>query len=91
MAAQMLELAKEGARWLRDYEGWGVGSSAPVVEEGQEPHEVLRHLDQAGGEAREPPVYGDLTSPSPPPTAARTSHSHSSFMPCPTPSHGGGG
>lgn len=49
----MLELAKEGARWLRDYEGWGVGSSALVVEEGQEPFEVLRHLDHTGGDARE--------------------------------------
>lgn len=49
----MLELAKEGARWLRDYEGWGVGSSAPVVEEGQEPLEMLRHLNHTGGDARE--------------------------------------
>lgn len=49
----MLELAKQGARWLRDYEGWGVGTCAPVVEEGQEPPEMLRHLEHAGSDARE--------------------------------------
>lgn len=49
----MLELTKQGARWLRDYEGWGVGTGAPVVEDGQEPPEVLRHLEQAGSDARE--------------------------------------
>eukprot|EP00903_Cladosiphon_okamuranus_P006522 g6373.t1 len=87
--AQMLELAKKGARWLRDYEGWGAGTGAPMVEDGQEPPEVLRHLEQTDADARESPVYGDLTSPSPPPTAARTGQS--SFMPCPTPSLRGGG
>ncbi|CAM9914628.1 unnamed protein product [Scytosiphon promiscuus] len=86
---RMLELAKEGAGWLHDYEGWGVGSSAPVVEEGQETPQVLRHLQSTGDNPREPPVYGDLSSPSPPPTAARTGSS--AFMPCPTPSHHGGG
>lgn len=36
----------------------------------------------------QPPVYGDLTAPSPPPTAGRTPSSRS-FPPCPTPSaHG---
>ena len=49
----MLELAKQGARWLRDYEGWGAGTGAPVVEDGQEPPELLRHLEQAGTDARE--------------------------------------
>lgn len=51
--AQMLELAKKGAVWLRDYEGWGAGTNAPVVEEGEEPPEMLRHLEHAGGDARE--------------------------------------
>lgn len=49
----MLELAKQGARWLRDYEGWGVGPSATIVEEGQEPPEMLRHLDRPRSDARE--------------------------------------
>lgn len=43
-AAQMLELAKKGARWLREYEGWGSGANAPVVQEGKELPEMLRHL-----------------------------------------------
>lgn len=42
--AQMLELAKKGARWLREYEGWGSGANAPIVQEGKEPPEMLRHL-----------------------------------------------
>lgn len=49
----MLELAKQGAGWLRDYEGWGVGSSAPVVEEGHETPQVLRHLQSTGDSPRE--------------------------------------
>lgn len=50
---KMLELAKQGARWLRDYEGWGVGPSATVVEEEQEPPEMLRHLEHKRSDARE--------------------------------------
>eukprot|EP00904_Undaria_pinnatifida_P010607 jgi/Undpi1/6677/HiC_scaffold_20.g09156.m1 len=50
---QMLELAKQGAVWLREYEGWGAGANAPVVEEGQEPPELLRHLKHQVSGARE--------------------------------------
>lgn len=50
---RMLELARQGAGWLHDYEGWGVGSSAPVVEEGQEMPQVLRHLHSTGDDPRE--------------------------------------
>lgn len=49
----MLELAKQGAVWLREYEGWGAGANAPVVEEGQEPPELLRHLKHQVSGARE--------------------------------------
>jgi len=55
----MLELAKQGAGWLHDFEGWGVGKGATVVEDGKEPPEVLRHLEHAGGsKAREVRVAG---------------------------------
>lgn len=54
VAARMLELAKEGARWLCEYEGWGDGVDAPVIEQGQEPQEMLRYLGAyMGGDARE--------------------------------------
>lgn len=53
LPAQMLELARQGAVWLREYEGWGEGASAPVVEEGQEPPEMLRHLEHQISDARE--------------------------------------
>lgn len=45
----MLELARTGAGWLKDYEGWGAGTGAVVIEQGQEPREFLRHLDPSGG------------------------------------------
>lgn len=53
----MLELARQGAVWLREYEGWGAGASAPVVEEGQEPREMLRHLEHQISDAREVGVF----------------------------------
>lgn len=45
----MLELARKGAGWLHEYEGWGAGTSAWMVEEGREPAEMLRHLEPSGG------------------------------------------
>lgn len=45
----MLELAKKGARWLREYEGWWAGVNAPVIQEGKESPEMLRHLLHAKG------------------------------------------
>lgn len=53
----MLELARQGAVWLREYEGWGAGASAPVIEEGQEPPEMLRHLEHQVSDAREVGLY----------------------------------
>lgn len=52
LSAQMLELAKQGARWLRDYEGWGSRTNALVVEEGSEPPELIRYLEQGENEER---------------------------------------
>lgn len=49
----MLELARTGARWLRDYEGWGAGTNTVVVDEGREPLELLRHLEVPGDGERE--------------------------------------
>lgn len=55
----MLELARTGARWLKDYEGWGAGVGAAVIEQGHEPREFLRHLDQSdgGGATRDVRIY----------------------------------
>lgn len=49
----MFEVARDGARWLREYEGWGAGTGVAVVEEGQEPPELLRHLELTEGDARQ--------------------------------------
>lgn len=49
----MLELARRGAGWLCEYEGWGVGTNTLVVDEGHEPPELLRHLNRPAKDARE--------------------------------------
>lgn len=56
-SAQMLELVRTGARWLKDYEGWGAGAAVAVIEQGQEPREFLRHLEQSGGGAAREVIF----------------------------------
>ncbi|CAN0415028.1 unnamed protein product, partial [Discosporangium mesarthrocarpum] len=65
-SAQMLGLMLEGVRWLRDYEGWGVGPGAmPVlVDEGHEPQEFLEAISAGPPSDREPPSYADIVTPS---------------------------